>query len=596
MHTSTKNSGDFRRNNLDRSSSPYLLQHLSNPVWWQEWNETTVTFADSSGKPLLVSSGYSTCHWCHVMAAEAFSDPETAAFLNENFICIKVDREQRPDIDQYLMDFINSQGSNGGWPLNVFLNSALKPVYALTYAPRVRSGNGYSFVEIARMVLSFIRENDDKIPSFDPLPAVHETISSESLIQPLYQYFDEESGGFGTGQKFPSHSTLLFLLYRQAAEPGDLAGRMCKKTLDAIINSGLTDHLQGGIFRYCVDRAWTIPHFEKMLYDQALALWNFALAFKITGNHEYKLMALKIIKCLDESFERNGCFITAHDADTEHEEGATYLWEYEELKSLLDENEFEEFKKAYAITVEGNFEGSNHLIRSGKNNVEPLERNLLEARRKRKQPASDEKIISGLNALTAIALIHAGRFLKMDKLIKRASDLIARIITDFRSGNGLAHSFSNGILQKQSFLADEACLFVATTFLYEEDPAWKDRMEESAVIIRSYTEDGNWIESRGNDFRPVYASCFDHPVPSSVAMAEFGLLRYSILTGRDYDEIRYLPPYQFDFNNITAMIAGGLFHIFTSPGPLSWAYLPANSIQVRGSVAQDCYLGSCRLL
>jgi len=590
------NSADFRRNNLDRSSSPYLLQHKSNPVWWQEWSEAVVEYAAASGKPLLVSSGYSTCHWCHVMAAEAFSDPETAASLNENFICIKVDREQRPDIDQYLMDFINNQGSNGGWPLNVFLNSDLRPVYALTYAPRIRSANGYSFLEISRMVLTYIKENDDKIPSFDPLPPVHETSSSESLIQPLYQFFDQESGGFGTGQKFPSHSTILFLLYRQAAEPGDLAGRMCRKTLDAILYRGLNDHLQGGIFRYCVDRDWTIPHFEKMLYDQVLALWNFSMAFKLTGNQEYKLMALKIIKCLDESFERNGFFITAHDADTEHEEGATYLWKYDELKSLLDEHEFEEFRKAYAISAEGNFEGANHLIRSGKNSVETLEKRLLEARRKRKQPASDEKIISGLNALAAIALIHAGRFMGMGRLIKRASDLTAGIIEDFLSETGLAHSISNGIVQEQSFLADEACLFVATTLLYEEDQAWKERMEASAGRIRTFLEEDDWIESRGKDFRPVFASRFDHPVPSSAAMAEFGLLRYAILTGRDYDEVRYLSPYQFDFNNITSMIADGLFHIFTSPEPLPWTSLPANSIQIRGSLAQDCYMGSCRLL
>ncbi|MBE0678302.1 MAG: thioredoxin domain-containing protein, partial [Bacteroidales bacterium] len=321
----------WHRNNLDSSSSPYLRQHAGNPIWWQEWNSETLAHAAAENKPVLVSVGYATCHWCHVMAGEAFSDPETADYLNANFVSIKTDREQRPDIDQYMMNFIQAQTGSGGWPLNVFLTPGLKPVHALTYAPVRTSGNRYSFLHIAQAVIEFIEQRGDNIMSFSRSEQEAPLADAEQLTESLGEYFDSEFGGFGAGQKFPPHSTLLFMLYHMAVndeakaaektsveegaedltsedvtsgeyksngETGTVS-QIVTTTLDTMMMRGLNDHLQGGIYRYCVDREWTIPHFEKMLYDQAMALWSYSLAYRVTAREHYRTMAEKIVKSLD---------------------------------------------------------------------------------------------------------------------------------------------------------------------------------------------------------------------------------------------------------------------------------------------------------
>ena len=589
-------SSGWRRNNLGRSSSPYLLQHISNPVWWQEWNNETLSYAREKNMPLLVSVGYATCHWCHVMAAEAFSDEATATFLNGNFVCVKVDREQRPDIDQYLMDFINSRNGRGGWPLNVFLTPELKPVYGLTYAPATGGKYGGSFLEIATKVLEYIRENSMTVPDFIPDTGLPESTDSSSVISTLETYFDKEHGGFGQGQKFPSHSTLLYLLFDLADRNDEASGNMCFKTLDAMRLKGLTDHLQGGLFRYCTDREWTIPHFEKMLYDQAMALWNYSLAFRITGNDQYRHTADRIIRCITENFMQDGLFITAHDADTHHIEGSTYLWSLAELETVLGKTDLVKFMKSYQVTETGNFEGLNHLIRSNDLPLDEIEDKLLKIRQQREQPFRDEKIVSGLNALLAIAFIQAGRALDQAKLFTIASGLTNRLLEKFWDGNKLAHSLYKGKLQRQDFLSDASAMLAALTFLAEEDPSWWDKMETFASYVRTFRDGDIWIESRNEDFRPVQASGFDHPYPSPVSMAEFGLTRFSILAGNDYLPLEYYQPYQSDFHNTTAMICNGQFHIFTSPQPLPWSELPVNSIQLRGAVSQDCYKGTCSRL
>ncbi len=429
----------YRRNNLDKSSSPYLLQHSDNPIWWQEWTKQTTDMAAAVNKPVLVSIGYSTCHWCHVMAAEAFSDTETADYLNDNYICIKIDREQRPDIDHYMMTFMQAQSGSGGWPLNVFLTSDLRPVVALTYAPAETSDDRLSFLEIAKRVKNYIFANDGQITPFviqaeEPPVAVENKIASD-----IGSYFDHEYGGFGTGQKFPSHSTLLFLLYFLSIKDDDEIKMMITSSLDAMMLGGLNDHLQGGIFRYCVDRQWTIPHFEKMLYDQVMALWTYSLAYKVTGDEKYRGMVEKILKCLGECFEDNGLYITAFNADTEHEEGTTYLWSREEIESLLESGEFIRFQEIYNIDNEPNFEGKYHLIRKNTDPLPVTEEKLLAVRKTRPQPSSDNKILCGINALAAIALIQAGRFLEKPELEKKAEGVIIRLLDLFWNGSSLCH-------------------------------------------------------------------------------------------------------------------------------------------------------------
>lgn len=593
MENSTGNS-PFMRNNLDRSSSPYLLQHTSNPVWWQEWNDETVKYAAEVNKPVFVSVGYSTCHWCHVMAAEAFSDEATAEYLNENFICIKIDREQRPEIDQFMMEFISRQNGRGGWPLNVFLTSGLRPVYALTYAPAGNSSGMPSFISIARKVKDHIMAHGSSIPAFSPEVRHSASIAESSLVRILSDYYDPDNGGFGYGQKFPPHSTLLFLLYQLGIEESPSIKTICTKTLDAMMLRGLNDHLQGGIFRYCVDSEWTIPHFEKMLYDQAMALWVYSLAFRVTGNESYKNMAEKIVTCLDETYVSGDLYLAAHDADTDHKEGDTYLWSLSELQSALTPEEFNRFNTAYHISTHGNFEGRNHLLKKRKDvNVEDIEKKLLEIRNRRAQPSRDDKVLCGLNALAAAAMIHAGRFLGKRLLITKAERLVRKIIGTFWNGKSLGHSLYNGKLQEQSFLFDSATLLFALTLLYEDNDSWGGLMDELAGFTSSFSQGNRWIESRSTDFQPVYASSFDHPIPSSVSMTEMALARYSLLKGNYLEKKDYRQPFESDFSNLTAMVQNGLFHVFTTHEFIPWDNLPVNSLQLRGEHEQDCYMNVC---
>ncbi len=585
---------DWRRNNLGRSSSPYLRQHAGNPIWWQEWSSETLAYAAAEKKPLLVSVGYATCHWCHVMAAEAFSDPETAGYLNGNFVSIKIDREQRPDIDQYMMHFIQAQTGSGGWPLNVFLTPDLKPVHALTYAPLRTSGNRYSFLYIAQAVIEFMEQRGKNIMPFSPQEHEAPVADGRLLIRNLGEFFDSENGGFGTGQKFPPHSTLLFMLYQLSVNHDESISGMVTATLDAMMMRGLNDHLQGGVFRYCVDREWTIPHFEKMLYDQALGLWVYSLAHRVTGSGHYRTMAEKIVRSLDETFLHEGMYVSAFNADTDHEEGATYLWSEDELTALLTPEEFERFREVYEISSNGNFEGLNHLIRKNNDRIDDIEEKLLAARLKRSQPSRDDKILSGLNALTAVALTQAGRHLGRPELEAGAVALVSQLLETFWDGSSMAHSYFDGVLQRQSYLSDASAVLLAITMLYENDHSWGEMMNTMADYVRSFREEGRWIESDAEDFMKIYASWFDHPVPSAVSLAETALTRVALLTGGDVTPAVWRRPYQSDFYNINVLLTEDLFHLYTTREPLPWSAIPVNSLQKRGEPESVCHNRTCR--
>ncbi len=587
------NETDFRRNNLDKSSSSYLLQHTTNPVWWQEWSDDLIRYAVKTKKLLFVSVGYATCHWCHVMAAEAFSDPGTANYLNNHFICIKVDREQRPDIDQFLMDFINNQNGRGGWPLNVFMTPELRPVYALTYAPVHSKDLMPSLLSVSEKVHEFFEDNRDNIPSFVSGWNPPDVTNESSLTTTLSKYYDPDNGGFGSGQKFPPHSSLLYLLYQAGLEDSPSIKFICSKTLDAMILRGLNDHLQGGIFRYCVDREWTIPHFEKMLYDQAMAIWCFSLAYRVTGKETYKNMAEKILKCLDECFKIEGLYITAYDADTEHQEGATYLWSYEQLKNELLPEEFENFSNTYFIDKTGNFEGLIHLVRRNDDPLDDIEDKLLSVRRTKKQPSKDDKILCGINALVVIAMLQAGRFLDRPELEKNAAVLMNILLNKFWDGKILRHSYYDGVFKELSFLFDAAAVLTAITMLFENDESWNGVMTEMTIYVESFKDGVKWRESWAEDFQTVYASWSDHPIPSSISLADMGLTRAALLTGKEVCSKEYREPFNSDFYNIVAMMNNGLFHLFESKDILPWSLLPVNSIRIKGKNETDCFMGTC---
>jgi len=585
---------DIQRNNLDISSSPYLRQHAKNPIWWQEWSSEVIEEATRENKLLFVSVGYATCHWCHVMAADAFSDRVIADYLNQHFICIKVDRETRPDIDQFLMHFITAQNGSGGWPLNVFLTPDIHPIFALTYAPGHGSGSISPFLDITKKVYDYYINHRDKILPFQAVEKPPSIIEEKMIIKELLTYFDSVDGGFGRGQKFPPHTTLLYLLYLLCVEKNDNIQKMCGITLDAMRLGGLNDHLQGGIFRYCVDKKWTIPHFEKMLYDQAMALWCYALAYRVMDKKAYKAMAENILRCLEECFKDNGLYISAYDADTEHIEGATYIWRYDELKEFLSAEEFHRLSESYFIFPEGNFNGAIHLIRKNDLPLRDIEEKLLVIRNQRIQPDKDNKILCGINALVAIAILQAARFLEKPKLEARAVQIIKSLMARFWDGKTLAHSLSNGIIQKQNFLFDGACMLIAITMLNENDESWYIPMCAMSEYVKSFQEGEKWVESRSEDFQTIYASWLDHPIPSSVSLAEMGLTRAVLLNGKGFRGEVYRQPYHADFFNLAVMLRNGLFHLFTTKKGVNWNKLPPNSLQMRGEPQTDCYRGVCR--
>ena len=586
----------LQRNNLDRANSPYLRQHKDNPVWWQEWGTDVLQEAVGQNKPLFVSVGYSTCHWCHVMAAEAFSDPATAQFLNDHFICIKVDRETRPDIDQYLMHFIQAQSGSGGWPLNVFLTPDQRPVFALTYAPAQPMRGMQPLLMIAGKVLEYFNAHGTDIRPFNFSADMPEAARPGTILEELLAGHDPLYGGFGAGQKFPPHSTLLYMLYRLSIENHPESEKACRLTLDAMRRNGLHDHLQGGIFRYCVDRQWTIPHFEKMLYDQAMALWVFALAFRVLGDEAYKEMAVGIVRCLEETFAMDGLFATAFDADTAHHEGATYVWQSAEIKAVLSNEEFASFTASYNLPEAGNFEGAIHLTRKDDQPLKNSEEKLLTQRRQRPQPERDEKVLCGVNALAACALVQAGRLLGRPDLEEKGSRTVKKLLKVFWNGKQLTHALANGTVQKQSFLSDAAALLLAVTMLRESDEAWAGTMNVLAAYMSGFNEQGRWIESNQADFKPVAASAFDHPVPSAVSLAVMGLARGAVLNNAAVEALEYRRPLQSDFFNIAVMISQGLFHQVHSKAAIPWERLPANTIQVRGKPEADCFQGQCRPL
>ena len=587
---------DLRRNNLASSASPYLRQHQSNPVWWQEWGSGVLQEAVRQNRMLFVSIGYSTCHWCHVMASEAFSDPATAEFLNQNFICVKVDRETRPDIDQYLMNFMQMQSGSGGWPLNVFLTPDQRPVFALTYAPARPQRGMQPLLLIAEKVLQYFKTHGAEIEPFNFSAETSEAANPDTLLQELLAGHDPLHGGFGMGQKFPPHSTLLYMLYRLGSESHPGLEKTCRLTLDVMRRNGLHDHLQGGIFRYCVDRLWTIPHFEKMLYDQAMALWVYALAFRVLGDERYKEMAAGLARCLEETFAMAGLFATAFDADTDHHEGATYVWRIAEIREILSDEEFADFASAYHLPAGGNFEGAIHLTRRDDRPAHGSEEKLLARRRRRPQPGRDEKVLCGVNALAACALVQAGRLLVRPELEAKGAAMVEKLIAVFLDGKRLAHSLAAGKVQEQSFLSDAAALLLVVTLLRETDETWADTMNVLVRYTAAFRKEDRWLEATNPDFRAVTASTFDHPVPSGVSLATLALLRAAILNGETVQPLEYLRPLQSDFYNVAVMIGQGLFHQVHSREAIAWERLPANSIQMRGEPESDCFRGACRPL
>ncbi|MFP4115159.1 MAG: thioredoxin domain-containing protein [Spirochaetota bacterium] len=625
----------FARNNLDHAASPYLRQHADNPVWWQQWDEQTLTVAREENRILFVSVGYSTCHWCHVMAREAFSDDECARILNERFLAIKVDREERPDIDHYLMSFLVATSGGGGWPLNAFLTPDGRPFFAMTYASTEPRFSTPGFADILRRVVEFYDEHRDEIRPFElnrehsrvqgavpALPSADDESEALERIHELERAFDDVHAGFGTAQKFPPHSALLFLQYAHAAGLSDRAGAMVTRTLDEMMTRGLHDHLQGGFFRYCVDREWTIPHFEKMLYDQAMLLWNYSVASRLFGRAGFRDTAAGLVRCLEETFRVGDGYASAHDADTNHREGATYLWRMREIEDELNEDEIDAFLRTFAVTNDGNFEGRNHLVRilapgfhednpkaaARAPELETIERamaKLLAARDRRDQPSRDEKIILGWNALAGCALLAAYRYAGVTGARERAEQLAAFLVDRFVHEGVVLHVLmpvdlaAGSRTTEPEFLHDVAALLLFLTMLAEESPELDERYGATRDLLRERLAglqlEGAWMEGTPADFPPVPAEPFDQPMPSGISLAEYATLLGEVHDHHEYAPRPFAEAHGRAFANITALASRGYVYVVESPKPIDWSDLPVNAIQVPGETVTSCYRGVCRM-
>ncbi len=446
------------QNHLVNEKSPYLQQHADNPVDWYPWGEEAFRKAKEENKPIFLSIGYSTCHWCHVMEHESFEDEEIAEILNQNFIAIKVDREERPDVDQVYMRVCQMLTGSGGWPLTIFMTPDKKPFFAGTYFPKEskfgRMGLKELLLEIANV---WKTRREEVLQSAEGIvDQLQKTVSSEKqwsgdpdkLIQHAYMQFaanyDKTYGGFGQAPKFPSPHNLLFLMEYARKYGKTDALEMARITLHKMADGGIRDHIGYGFHRYSTDRYWLVPHFEKMLYDQALLLMAYSKAYQMTGDERFRNVVYETVLYLKTEMMEDGLFYSAEDADSEGEEGKYYLWSEKELRNILDQNEFTILKALSAISTDGNFVDPIHGGRTGKNIIyfaktpekvakafqmsrdelsrilEHIREKLFYARQKRVHPIKDKKILTDWNALMIGALVQAGIHLEDKSFIHMA--------------------------------------------------------------------------------------------------------------------------------------------------------------------------------
>ncbi len=492
-------------NRLTRESSPYLQQHKHNPVDWFPWGEEAFRKARKEDKPILVSIGYSTCHWCHVMERESFEDEATAKLMNELFVNIKVDREERPDVDAIYMDAIQVLTGSGGWPLNCFLTPDLKPFYGGTYFPPenrynrpswkqvlIGVANAYSnkkdeVEEQANRLIQHINEGDDRFlgknVNGDNPDLAFTPNSSITIFEGMKKTFDTEYGGFSPAPKFPGTMSLRFLLNDAKINGNQEAEDHLHRSLEAMIMGGIYDQIGGGFARYSTDPEWLAPHFEKMLYDNALLVALLADAYSFSGREMYKETILETLEWVDREMNHpEGGFYSALDADSEGVEGKFYVWDEEEVNALLgDDAPF--FKGFYDVSPQGNWEGVNILRRKQsladfsrkigmeESELKPLMKRwsirLRLEREKRVRPGLDDKVLLDWNALMLTAYCKAAKSLESEELAQRAEKAITFIYGKMKNGDGFYHSYKDGTAKIDAFLSDYAYLIEALIELYE---------------------------------------------------------------------------------------------------------------------------------
>lgn len=553
-------------NRLAKETSPYLLQHKDNPVEWYAWGEDAFEKAREEDKPIFLSIGYSACHWCHVMEHESFEDEETARFMNEHFVNIKVDREERPDVDQIYMDAVQAMTGHGGWPMSVFLTPEGKPFYGGTYFPPAPRHGMPSFIQVLRSIANTWENQRESVEEQGGNLVQHISqrtqIASQDAdlnrnildraIDNLMGNFDSDWGGFGGAPKFPQPMVLEYLLREWRRTGDNRARRAAVRTLNKMARGGMYDQIGGGFHRYSVDRKWLVPHFEKMLYDNGQLVQLYLHAWQAFGDDLYRRVAEDTLEYVQrEMLDDAGGFYSAQDADSEGVEGKFFVWGEDEIDEVLDEETAEVVKAYYDVSPGGNWEGKNILwvprdpdvvahklgISQAKldETIERAKQQLFDYRSERVPPATDDKVLTSWNALMLTAFAEASRILDDDEYRNIAVQNATFIMTKMRDANGrLFHTWSprNQQAKVRGMLEDYAYLINALVTLYEAtfDVKWL----RSALSLAKHMQTDFWDDERGGYYdvseeatdlvvRPK--SLVDNAVPCGNSMAATALLR-----------------------------------------------------------------------
>ncbi len=567
-----------KANRLINEKSPYLLQHAYNPVDWYPWSKEAFEKANKEGKPIFLSIGYSTCHWCHVMEKESFEDSTVAELLNKYYVSIKVDREERPDIDNIYMTVAQVLTGSGGWPLTIIMTPDKKPFFAGTYFPKENRFGKPGLIDILTQIAAVWEKDNDKILSSANkiIDAVKQTTNTfdtgkeisldliNKSVQNFTDNFDEEFGGFGNSPKFPSPHNLLFLLRQYKSNQKSSILNMVTKTLDKMEEGGIYDQIGYGFHRYSTDKKWLVPHFEKMIYDQAMLAMAYTEAYQLTQNNRYKETADGIFKyVLRDMTSTQGGFYTAEDADSDGEEGKFYFWSYSELQKLLSPEDFNIFIKTFKVEKSGNFvdqvkgekDGNNILHREKPydtlakefnistvtllKKLDTIREELFLIREKRIHPFKDDKILTDWNGLMIAALAQAGVVFENKNYIKSAEKSIKFIFNNLLKKDGtLYHRFRNGEVKIDAHLDDYSFIIWGLLNLYEstfKTDYLKHAIGFNEILIKHFWDDKNggffFTSDKSTDLFTRQKEIYDGAIPSGNSVAMMNLVRLSRITG-----------------------------------------------------------------
>ncbi len=566
---------DVEYNHLINEKSPYLIQHADNPVEWYPWGEEAFEKANAENKPVFLSIGYSTCHWCHVMAHESFEDLEIGRLMNEIFVSIKVDREERPDLDNIYMTVCQIMTGTGGWPLTIIMTPDKKPFFAGTYFPKISMYRRVGLKDLILNIRDIWNERPEEVLDsadqiIEALQMASKTSAGEELgeniLEDTYKIlsnnFDDVHGGFGSAPKFPTAHNLLFLLRYWKRNQTERALNIVRETLDSMRNGGIYDHIGFGFHRYSVDQEWLVPHFEKMLYDQATIAMAYIEAFQATADEKYKETAQEIFEYVLRDMQApEGGFYSAEDADSEGVEGKFYVWKKNEINEVLGREDAKFASKIFDITDEGNFSeeatgkktGSNilHVENSldeiadiigmkkedVRKKIEKIIKLLFNAREKRIHPHKDDKILTDWNGLMISALSKGAQVFDDRKYLKAAMSSADFILDNLFYNNRLLHRFRDGEAAIDANLDDYAFLISGLLDIYEA--SFNPKYLKFAIVLNKTLLDHFWdAENGGFYFTPDYGEdilvrkkeIYDGAIPSGNSVQMLNLLRLSTMT------------------------------------------------------------------